>query len=511
MYSKHTWLPRLGTGLNKFANSGDAEHLVLTPEPDTLTQEGTPFSATWMNELEGGVYKAHQHLGAVIEEATAGEALTAGDVIGVCSGTAYKPSDELRAAGSAVSPNTNARRYFFAPANSNNGLMLNDNKGYTRYRITNGQLQVGATYAFDAYYYFYYACRLSSDVVLTLRGGNSDYARFATFRGFTTGDISTSLTTQVTYWSNFSGVSSVNNKKFCLDEYSPDNFGNLRAALAYINSSGKICLYRLKIPTSGTDAYTVLPDTSVDVLTFSNAADLCLDRSPSGRELCMIDNAGGDIKLRVLGSNFVLEFDADITGWNAQRVRARWISDDAILVVYADSGSSNALTAKVVVLNGSTVTSRYSLQIGEALGTISSELVMPSLYRLQPGVFLLTYTNSSGYTSYCVMTASDTGATVGTLRHLSSVISVADGAGSGVFGSRVLLQTSNTSVAPYDLALPEAVAANTTTFGGAVTAVYDGNVYSSDFSKGSDIASAGVKAHAYADGCLSVMGWWKNT
>ena len=61
-YTKHTWLPRLGTGLNKFSNSGSAEHLVLTPEPDTVTQEGTPFSAAWLNEMEDGIYRAHSDL-----------------------------------------------------------------------------------------------------------------------------------------------------------------------------------------------------------------------------------------------------------------------------------------------------------------------------------------------------------------------------------------------------------------------------------------------------------------
>ena len=62
MYKKTTWLPRLGTGLNKFRNSGTLQNMILTPEPDNIEQEGTPFSAELMNKLEDGVEKAHESL-----------------------------------------------------------------------------------------------------------------------------------------------------------------------------------------------------------------------------------------------------------------------------------------------------------------------------------------------------------------------------------------------------------------------------------------------------------------
>ncbi len=54
-YTKHFWRQRLGVGLNKYTNSGDAVNLILTPAPDQITQEGTPFSAQWMNEMEQGI------------------------------------------------------------------------------------------------------------------------------------------------------------------------------------------------------------------------------------------------------------------------------------------------------------------------------------------------------------------------------------------------------------------------------------------------------------------------
>lgn len=57
-YTKNTWLARIGTGLNKFKNTGTATDLVLTPDPDTITQAGTPFSAAWLNNIEAGVAQA---------------------------------------------------------------------------------------------------------------------------------------------------------------------------------------------------------------------------------------------------------------------------------------------------------------------------------------------------------------------------------------------------------------------------------------------------------------------
>lgn len=58
-YSKHSWLPRLGTGLNRFKDQND-DYIYLTSEPKSVSQVGTPFSATWMNEIEDGIYNAGQ-------------------------------------------------------------------------------------------------------------------------------------------------------------------------------------------------------------------------------------------------------------------------------------------------------------------------------------------------------------------------------------------------------------------------------------------------------------------
>ena len=57
-FVKKTWLPRLGTGLNKFSNAGTAENLILTNTPDEITQQGDAFTAENMNQLEERIYNA---------------------------------------------------------------------------------------------------------------------------------------------------------------------------------------------------------------------------------------------------------------------------------------------------------------------------------------------------------------------------------------------------------------------------------------------------------------------
>lgn len=59
-YTKNTWLPRIGQGLNKFLDSISGKTLELTNTPDGVSQEGTPFSAAWMNNLENGVAALHE-------------------------------------------------------------------------------------------------------------------------------------------------------------------------------------------------------------------------------------------------------------------------------------------------------------------------------------------------------------------------------------------------------------------------------------------------------------------
>lgn len=53
-YSKNTWQDRVGVGLNKFTDQNNNEY-EFTPNPDEITQTGTPFSASWMNHIEDGI------------------------------------------------------------------------------------------------------------------------------------------------------------------------------------------------------------------------------------------------------------------------------------------------------------------------------------------------------------------------------------------------------------------------------------------------------------------------
>lgn len=59
-YTKTNWLARTGTGLNKYKDTNDNDRvLALVHDPDTITQNGTPFSAENMNKIEQGIYDAH--------------------------------------------------------------------------------------------------------------------------------------------------------------------------------------------------------------------------------------------------------------------------------------------------------------------------------------------------------------------------------------------------------------------------------------------------------------------
>ena len=53
-YTPNEWQDRIGIGLNKFTDQ-NGNDLELTPNPDAITQTGTPFSAAWMNHIEQGI------------------------------------------------------------------------------------------------------------------------------------------------------------------------------------------------------------------------------------------------------------------------------------------------------------------------------------------------------------------------------------------------------------------------------------------------------------------------
>lgn len=53
-YIKNVWSDRVGTGLNRWRDQNN-NLLILTPEPESITVQGTPLSADWMNHIEQGI------------------------------------------------------------------------------------------------------------------------------------------------------------------------------------------------------------------------------------------------------------------------------------------------------------------------------------------------------------------------------------------------------------------------------------------------------------------------
>ena len=63
-YVPNEWQDRIGTGLNNFTDQNGNE-LTLTPNPTSITQAGTPFSAEWMNHIEQGISTLDQFFSSV--------------------------------------------------------------------------------------------------------------------------------------------------------------------------------------------------------------------------------------------------------------------------------------------------------------------------------------------------------------------------------------------------------------------------------------------------------------
>jgi hypothetical protein len=60
-YIKTIWKARQGLNLNKFSKlNEDEKTVILVNSPDSITQEGTPFSEDNMNHIEQGIFEAHE-------------------------------------------------------------------------------------------------------------------------------------------------------------------------------------------------------------------------------------------------------------------------------------------------------------------------------------------------------------------------------------------------------------------------------------------------------------------
>jgi hypothetical protein len=74
-YIKTEWKARQGTGLNRFKKSGETEEFIyLDNEPDQINEPGTSFSTERMNNIENGIFNAHNELeNEVIKRTTIGK------------------------------------------------------------------------------------------------------------------------------------------------------------------------------------------------------------------------------------------------------------------------------------------------------------------------------------------------------------------------------------------------------------------------------------------------------
>jgi myosin heavy subunit len=69
-YIKTIWKARQGLNLKKFSKlNEDEKTVILVNSPDSITQEGTPFSEDNMNHIEQGIHEAHEAVENTLEKA----------------------------------------------------------------------------------------------------------------------------------------------------------------------------------------------------------------------------------------------------------------------------------------------------------------------------------------------------------------------------------------------------------------------------------------------------------
>nr|DAI52591.1 MAG TPA: hypothetical protein [Caudoviricetes sp.] len=83
-YQKRTWVPRLGTGLNKFSIDG-ATPVTIVNSPDEVSQNGDELTASALNNLEDRIYNAVTDVEDAVANGFAGiKALTDAEIDSVC-------------------------------------------------------------------------------------------------------------------------------------------------------------------------------------------------------------------------------------------------------------------------------------------------------------------------------------------------------------------------------------------------------------------------------------------
>lgn len=84
-YQKRTWVPRLGTGLNKFSIDGATPAVTIVSAPDSISQEGDQLNAAALNDLEDRIYNAVAGVENAVTSGFAGiKALTDAEIDSAC-------------------------------------------------------------------------------------------------------------------------------------------------------------------------------------------------------------------------------------------------------------------------------------------------------------------------------------------------------------------------------------------------------------------------------------------
>jgi hypothetical protein len=68
-YNKHIWVAPEGDNLNRFSKTNETDTSVDLVQNPNLTNNPTPFSAEWINEMEEGIFAAHEKLDEMEESA----------------------------------------------------------------------------------------------------------------------------------------------------------------------------------------------------------------------------------------------------------------------------------------------------------------------------------------------------------------------------------------------------------------------------------------------------------
>lgn len=71
-YTPNTWQDQIIDGANRFTDQ-NGNLLILLPAPISVTQQGTPFSAAWMNHIEQGIAGVFSYGSSLPETAEEGD------------------------------------------------------------------------------------------------------------------------------------------------------------------------------------------------------------------------------------------------------------------------------------------------------------------------------------------------------------------------------------------------------------------------------------------------------